>query len=451
MKISITTLGCKANQYDSACMEAQVRQDGWDVVPYGQEADAYIVNTCTVTGRADTQSRQILRRLGRKCGKGSSLLIATGCYAQVDPGALVNIPGVDAVLGLEERAALGAVLRDLLRKDTRQAIKVSSYASGSRGPGNGEATFFGPVMSSSRTRAVFKIQDGCDRRCSFCIVPKARGKSRSLDPEKVLRGITAYRERGVREVVLSGIHLGTYGHDLTPRTRLIDLLRLLRAPEGETGGTMRIRLSSLDPHEVTPELVEIIAGTPLICRHIHISLQSGDRDVLRWMNRPSGSAGPEEFAETVFMAKKMIPDLCIGTDVIAGFPAESRKAHHNTMDLLESLPVSYLHVFPYSRKTGTPAVDMPHHVPHAEITARAGQLRVLGINKRNEFSRQFLGHVVRVLVEKARDRKTGSLIGYTDNYLRVRCRADGDLIEKEIPVKLTQCDDGRMWGEYVGS
>jgi len=430
MKVAVPTLGCKANQYDSACMEELMRQRGWEIFPPSGEADVYIVNTCTVTSRSDTQCKQLLRRLRRE--HGNSLIIATGCYAQTDPESVAGVKGIDAVLGLQERCSIADTIEEIKRGGNQGTplVRVGS-TEGSR--------FWGPVSYSIRTRAFFKVQDGCDMRCTFCIVPKARGRSRSLEQEKVLDGIKSYQERGIAEVVITGIHLGGYGRDLSPKTNLGELVRLIKT----AGPRIRIRLSSLDPQEVTLELLDLIASTPSMCRHIHISLQSGDRSILSAMDRPSL---PDVFSEAVLAAKRKMPDVCIGADVIAGFPGESENAFNNTYRLLDSLPVSYLHVFPFSVKRGTPAADMPGQVQSVHITRRAEQLRALGLRKRMDFYKSFIGETVNVLLEKTRDRRTGALAGYTSNYIRVLLNGPDDLAEKEVPMVIKGIENGIVWG-----
>jgi len=433
MKVAVPTLGCKANQYDSACMEELVRRKGWEIVPPSGRADVYIVNTCTVTSRSDTQCRQLLRRLRRE--HGNSLIIATGCYAQTEPESVADIEGIDAVLGLQERGSIADTIEEL-NKGGRHAeplVRVGS-TEGSR--------FWGPVSYSIRTRAFFKVQDGCDMKCTFCIVPRARGGSRSLEPGKVLDGIKSYQERGISEVVITGIHLGAFGRDLYPKTDLTDLIKLIK----NAGPDIRIRLSSLDPQEVTPELLDLIASTPSLCRHIHISLQSGDKNVLSAMGRPSS---PDAFSDAVLSAKRKMPDVCIGADIIAGFPGESEDAFKNTYRLIDSLPISYLHVFPFSVKRGTPAADMPGKVQSVHITKKAELLRALGMRKRMDFYKSFIGETVNVLLEKTRDRRTGALAGYTSNYIRVLLNGPDDLVEKEVPIIVKGIENGTVWGELA--
>jgi len=433
MKVAVPTMGCKANQYDSACMEELMRRKGWEIVPPSGEADVYIVNTCTVTSRSDTQCRQLLRRLRRE--HRNSLIIATGCYAQTEPDDVAGIKGIDAVLGLQERGSIADTIEELKREGRHAAplVRVGS-TEGIR--------FWGPVSSSIRTRAFFKVQDGCDMRCTFCIVPRARGRSRSLEPEKVLDGIKSYQERGLAEVVITGIHLGAYGRDLSTGTGLAELIQLIK----NAGPTIRIRLSSLDPQEVTPELIDLMVSTPSLCRHIHISLQSGDRNILSAMERPSS---PDAFSGAVLSAKSKMPDVCIGADVIAGFPGESDDAFNNTYRLVDSLPISYLHVFPFSVKRGTAAAGMQGKVQSVHITKRAETLRALGLRKRMDFYKGFIGESVNVIIEKTRDRRTGALAGYTSNYIRVLLEGPDDLVEKEVPIVIKGIENGIVWGKLA--
>src|SRR5574341_468431 len=330
MRVALTTLGCKVNQYDTAVMETRLRAEGCTLVAFAPGADVYVVNSCTVTDRADAESRQLARRARRFNPRGR--VVMTGCFAQVNPVAAA-IPEVDHVVGLNRlpdliRAVRGELAADerILADDLRAARRVKTL---------GAESFTG------QTRAFLKIQEGCDLFCTFCIVPFARGRSRSVPPREVLQQLQMLAERGFQEVVLTGVHLGGYGQDLDPRVEIADLIEMV----AERSPIRRLRLSSIDPPEVTPRLLHVMARADFICPHLHIPVQAGHDDVLRRMRRLYDSAFVRDLTAEI---RHTLPDAAIGTDVIAGFPGESDAQFEATMELFTELPLTYFHVFPYS-------------------------------------------------------------------------------------------------------
>jgi len=418
-KIAIATLGCKVNKYDSAVIHKLLEGAEYSFVPFDQQADIYIVNTCTVTKRADYQSRLLIRRSHRL--NQDALIIVTGCYAQRAPQEIKEIQGVDYTVGVGEKGRIVDLINGSPGKE------VSS-----------EITNDIPAFPE-HTRAFLKVQDGCDSYCSYCVVPYARGRSKSLQKEETIRNISKLTELGYREIVLTGIHLGSYGWDLMPPTRLSNLLRSIE----HEGISCRIRLSSIEPTEFDDDLIDLISSSPIICNHLHIPLQSGADEVLKRMNRPYSS---ELFKELVKKLVSAIPDLNIGVDVIVGFPGESHENFTNTVSVIEELPIGYLHVFPYSRRPGTPAADFPDQVDSKTIKNRGKILRGIGNRKREEFYRRFLGKRLSVLIESKRDVDTKYLKGFSRNYIPVLIDVGEDMVNEEIPVTITKVRDGKVFG-----
>ena len=398
-KFRIITLGCKVNQYESSCLREALLQAGWLEAPKGEKAETVIVNTCIVTQRASYQSRQAIRKAIKE--NPGALSAAVGCYAQVFPDDLLEIKGLDLVAGNGAKQRLPDLLHD--REKGRLPLLISSDFS---------CRPFSDVLPiSNRTRATLKIQDGCDSFCSYCIVPYARGPVRSLEPQKVLENLAALADKGYREVVLTGIHLGRYGMDLAPSSALKDLLMLI----GRKKLPVRIRLSSLEPKEIGPEIIEMVASESWLCRHFHIPLQSGDNGILKRMNRHYSA---REFRSLIERIHTRVPLAAIGVDILAGFPGEDEKAYFSTHDLVQDLPLSYFHVFPFSPRKGTPAWSFTDRIPDHDIRKRTAELRALGEKKRQSFYESCVGKEFEVLSE-GWHRKGLTIKGLSDNYLPV--------------------------------
>ena len=402
-RVSIATLGCKVNAYDSATIADRLRAAGCEIVPAGTPADVVVVNSCTVTDAADAESRRLARRARRE--HPAARVILTGCYAQTKAAEAAAVPAVDHVIGSNRLEVLVAAVTAPLPAVARVVV------------GNARrertVTTFGARTFAGQTRAFLKVQEGCDLFCTFCIIPLARGASRSLAPRVVLAEVAALARAGFEEVVLTGVHLGGYGQDLTPPVDLAWLVAAL----AEQGLVPRLRLSSIDPHEVTEPLVRLLARAPALCPHLHVPLQSGDDTVLRRMRRRYDTALARE---RLAMMRELLPEAAIGTDLIAGFPGEDEAAFERTLAFVEESPFTYLHVFPYSVRSGTTAAKLEGRNPPATIVARARRLRALGERKRAAFARRFDGAEAEVLVETTRDPASGHLRGYTRNYLRAR-------------------------------
>lgn len=410
---TIKTLGCKVNQYESDAIARLLKESGWVPVQADERADVCIINTCTVTGKAAMQSRQVTRQVIRSNPR--ARIIVAGCYAQTEPDAIKKIKGVHDIIGQADKHRIPQMVLSATEPGCSCPVIVCNDIRQERKFIPVPATVF-----DRRTRPFLKIQDGCDAFCTYCIVPFARGHSRSMLPENVLENINSLENNGYREVVLTGIHLGCYGLDLSPETSLLALMKRI-----ETSGTIdRVRISSIEPCELTEEFIHFVAGSGTFCHHFHIPLQSGDNQILKKMQRPYGA---ELFRRLITQIRRLIPDAAIGTDILIGFPGETDAAFENTYSLIEELPVTYLHVFPFSPRRGTPASRYPDRVPAEVIKERCKKMRVLGNTKKKDFYGKFIGQKVEILVE---EKKTGDdlLKGMTSNYMPVFFRGEDRLI-----------------------
>jgi len=424
--VSFATLGCKTNQFESAAMQEQLTRAGYQVVSFAEGADLVVINTCTVTAATDAQSRSLVRRARRL--KPDCRVIVTGCYAQVDPQTFAAMPGVGLVVGNEEKKKLLEYLEEEVN-GSRVAVADVRLAETACLP---LLTGFG-----ERSRAFVQIQNGCDAFCSYCIIPYARGSSRSATPDEVVRQVQRLVEAGYPEVVLTGIHIGGYGNDLSPATSLLDLVRRI---EGETA-LQRLRLGSVEPTEIPAALLEVVAASAILCPHFHIPLQSGDDAVLQRMGRDYDR---RFFGDLIRRIHERVPDAAIGLDVITGFPGETGQAFANTLTLIEELPVSHLHVFPFSRRPGTPAATMPDQVPGDVSKARAARLRQLGTAKQRRFAEKFVGRTLDVVVEGGGS--GGHLKGMSRHYLEVVFDGPADLAGTCRDVRIDGWSDGRLVG-----
>ncbi len=422
MRIAITTLGCKINQYDSAVIQSRL-EERHAIVPFEDEADFYIVNACTVTDRADWEARQLVRRAKRRSP--AARVLVTGCYAQVSPGEVARVPDVDYVVGLNR-------MDDLVRCIEQDGTPKISVADVQRERG---VPVLGALALPGHTRAFLKIQEGCDYSCTYCIIPTARGLSRSVAPETIIGEIAALAERGYREIVLTGIHLGGYGRDLTPRLDLTALVEMIL----EKSPLRRLRLSSLDPREVPERLLNLVARSDVLCPHLHICAQAGDDRILKAMRRNYDTA---YYRDIIVRARELLPDAALGSDIIVGFPGESEADFERQMEYFAALPLTYFHVFPYSVRSGTPAAALGGHVPPAVKKERAKKLRELGARKKKFFARSFVGRRLQVLLESRA--KNGALTGYSRNYLTVA--ANAGQVNDEIEVAVESFQDGALVG-----
>ena len=384
-----------------------------------------IVNTCTVTARADFSDRQAIRRAGRI--NPDARIVVTGCWAQVSPDAVGRVPGVDLVVGNGDKQRLPDLVERLLTRE-RSGVPETHVA----GLATARSLLALPIgRATGRSRAFLKLQDGCQHRCAFCVVPLARGVSRSREAAVVLDQARGLVDAGHPELVLTGIDLGHYGADLAPRTTLAALLRRMAA----IPRLRWIRTSSLLPAYFTPELLDVVTGSPLIAPHFHVPLQSGSDRVLRRMRRPYRAAMYGKLVERLAAA---IPRVGLGADVIAGFPGESEADFEETMALVGALPLTYLHVFPYSDRPGTEATDLDGHLAPGVITERARRLRDLGRAKNLALRRELLGRIEDVLVLETREGEHGRLVGLTGNYVEVRFEGPDDLVGTMARVRVTE-------------
>jgi threonylcarbamoyladenosine tRNA methylthiotransferase MtaB len=434
--VAFATLGCKLNQYDTSEVQALLEAGGFRTVPFETPAQVYVINTCTVTARADYSDRQAIRRAVQR--NPEAVVVVTGCYAQTNPEAVAAIPGVDLILGTQDKYALPELLREA-RKRARPLVQVGDVFAARPLPAIPLRRF-----APGYTRAFVKVQDGCQHRCSFCIVPFARGGSRSQPVPVVIAQVEALVAAGYAEVVLTGVDLGHYGWDLQPRATLAALTRrLLDVP-----GLARLRLSSVLPAYFTEELIDLIVGDRRICRHLHVPLQSGSDRTLRAMRRPYTARMYRALVERLTGA---IPDLGLGADVITGFPGETDGDFEATEALIDALPFSYLHVFSYSDRRGTEAARrVASRVPPDTIRRRTTRLRRLGAGKQLAFRRAQVGKELAVLVLEHRDRETGQLVGLTDNYLEIAFPGPDALMRRFARVRATGAGGARVEGALVG-
>jgi threonylcarbamoyladenosine tRNA methylthiotransferase MtaB len=428
-KISFVTLGCKTNQFESAAMAEAARKEGLQIVPAHEPADIVVINTCTVTARTDAESRRLVRRARREnpCAR----IVVAGCYSQLDPETFREFPGVSLIIGNSEKRDL----MDLLREpEDGQQVKVSDIST--------EETAAPLILESfaEHTRAFLQVQNGCDSRCSYCIVPHVRGRSRSVPLESALEGMRNYAQNGFREVVLTGIHLGAFGLDLHPPATLFDLV----SQAEKERIVPRLRLGSIEPTEITHDLIRLLATAETLCPHLHIPLQSGTDRTLAAMNRPYTTSFFREITEKLAAA---VPGVFIGTDIIAGFPGETDEDFRQGYRFLEPLPLAAFHVFPFSPRQGTPAASMPGQVPARAIKERAETLRRLSEEKKKRFFEGFIGKELDVLVQE--EGKNGVMKGLSRNYIPVALPAGSAVLNHEVRVKITEAETDAVSGVIV--
>jgi threonylcarbamoyladenosine tRNA methylthiotransferase MtaB len=420
-KVAFKTLGCRLNQAESEQALEALGARGFDLAHAGETPDVVVVNTCTVTAESTASSRRLIRKTAEANPRAT--VVVTGCYAVADPEAVRAIPGVDLVVDNDHKDRLADLVTAV--PAVRRLPLVDRPA---------------PV-ERLRTRVAIKAQTGCDEWCTFCIIPRTRGPLRSYPEGQLVDDVRRQVGRGVREIVLTGVHLGKYGDDLGERDALARLVDRLTAIEG----LLRLRLSSVLPVQVTPALVARVRDDPKVCRHLHVPLQAGDDRVLAAMHRPYRIA---EFLDRVEDAKAEIPGLGLSTDVIVGFPGETRDQFAATLAVVERVGFSKLHVFRYSRRPDTPAATMPGQVDDAEKKARARELIALGNELRRRFHEDHVGRPVSVLVEAAGD---GLAEGTSDNYIKVRFPGGPELVDRVVDVRGLRADTEGMEGEIIGA
>lgn len=431
-KVAIHTMGCRANQYDSAVLEGMLANAGWHLVEPGQVADAYVINTCTVTNEADKEARYLIRKAHRKNPEAS--IVVTGCSAQVNPQGLAAVEGVSFVLGNSEKASLLDYLNQA--KPLVPKIVVEDIFQ--------EEDFFNSSFTSysKNTRAFMKIQDGCNQMCSYCVIPFARGKNRSLTPEKVLEELFNLSEKGFEEAVLTGIHIGTYGYDLKPETSLLELMKRIETEKP----IHRVRISSIDPEEVSEEMIEFLSSSRVFCEHLHIPLQSGDDVILKLMRRRyTGS----EFKELTWKLKEKIPNICLGTDVMVGFPYEDEERFQSSLRSIQESALDYLHVFPFAPKKKTRAESFLNQVSPSDKRRRVEILTDYSQKIRNGFLKKHVGNTLEVIIEEFHESLGGVYKGTSRNYVPVEFVSDKNLKGKLVFGQICRYDDGHVFGKIV--
>ena len=424
--VAIYTLGCKTNQYESNAIAQEFIENGYKLVDFESSADVYIVNTCTVTNMSDRKSRQILRRAKQK--NPNSILIVIGCYVQVAKDTLKDIKEIDILLGNNEKKDILKYLEDF--KKSRQEIVTDVMQ-------QKEYVEFGSTTFTEKTRAVVKIQDGCDRFCTYCIIPYARGRVRSRKIEEIVEEITSIAKLGIKEVVLTGIHIGSYGKDFKEKLGLIDLLEEIN----KIDGIERIRLGSLEPKLITEDFVNRLKKLDKICHHFHLSLQSGCTSILQRMNRRYTS---EEFAVVTKLLRQTYCDVILTADIIVGFPGETKEEFETTYEFLKEVKFYKIHVFKYSRRSGTKAAVMPNQISPEIQEERSRKIIELSKSIQEEYNKAYIGKTVKVLFE---EKQEDYFKGHTDNYLHVFVKSMDNLENKIVDVTIENIDKDNLYGK----
>lgn len=426
LKVGFYTLGCKVNQYESNAMMQKIQEAGYKIVDIDEEtADIYIVNTCTVTNMSDRKSRQILRRLKSK--NKNSIIVAVGCYVQVAKQELEKMPEIDIVLGNEEKTDIAQYITDFIAKKEK-IVEIENIDI------QKEFKDMGQITYTEKTRAVVKVQDGCNQFCSYCIIPFARGRVRSRKQESVIKEIEQIAQKGIKEVVITGIHVASYGKDFGNDNGLIELLEKINEIEGIT----RIRLGSLEPKIITEEFMERLSKLEKICHHFHLSLQSGCNETLKRMNRKYTTSEVKQIIERL---RKYYKDVMITTDIIVGFPGETDEEFNITYEFLKSIKLYKMHVFQYSQRKGTRAAIAPNQVDGNIKEIRSKKLIELSNENEYNYNKSMIGQTVEVLFEE-QEIENGKTYykGHTQNYMLVKYETSEKLENKLRNVKIVQAE-----------
>jgi len=431
-RVAFYTLGCKVNQYDTQAMMEQFLKKDYRVVDFEEDADVYVINTCTVTNLGDRKSRQMIHRAHRR--NPDAVIAVVGCYAQRASEEVLSIPGVNLVLGNQERSRIVELVEEVQRTGVpmnrvADIMKVREFEEM-------------PIEDfEGKTRAVLKIQEGCNQFCAYCIIPYARGPVRSRRPEDVQAEVKRLVDKGYQEIVLTGIHLASYGLDLG-EAKLLSLLEDLHDIEG----LRRIRLGSLEPTLLTDQFIQVVKGLPKVCRHYHISLQSGCDETLRRMNRKYTTA---KYREIVHHLRQQIPQVAVTTDIMVGFPGETDEEFEKTYRFVEEIAFSKIHVFQYSPRAGTPAAKMKQQVPSEKKEYRSKRLIELGETLERKYLEQFLGTEVEVLFEEEVEASPGWVQGHSDHYIRVMAPGEKELEGRILPVFIEEVGQGYAVGKIA--
>ena len=433
-KVAFYTLGCKLNFSETSTIARSFADEGFDRVDFSEEADMYVINTCSVTDNADKKFKTIVKK-AQKINP-DAFVAAVGCYAQLKPEELADVDGVDLVLGATEKFKITDYINDLTKNDHG---KVHSCEIA-------DADFYvGSYAIGDRTRAFLKVQDGCDYKCTYCTIPLARGISRSDTLENVLKNAADISEQGIKEIVLTGVNIGDYGKgEFGNKKHEHTFLELVEALD-DVDGIHRLRISSIEPNLLKNETIEFVSQSKTFVPHFHIPLQSGSDDLLKLMKRRYMT---NLYKERVEKIREVMPNCCIGVDVIVGFPGETEEHFLETYHFLNDLDISYLHVFTYSERDNTPAATMDGVVPNKVRSKRSKMLRGLSVKKRRAFYESQLGNELTVLFEG--ENKEGYIHGFTENYVKVKSPWNPELVNTLHEVKLTEIDaDGLVRFEFV--
>ena len=426
-KAASFALGCKVNQYESEAIAELFQEKGYEIVGIDEAADVYVINTCTVTNFGDKKSRQLIRKVKRQ--NENAIVCVVGCYAQTAPQELEKVEGVNLVLGTKDRAQIVEMVENYKVENG-----VESHVSDIM-----KERLFEPLSIqklANRTRAYLKIQDGCSQFCSYCIIPYARGPIRSRDPQDVLAEVKRLAENGFKEVVLTGIHVASYGKDRRD-TSLIEILRQVH----EVEGIDRIRFSSIEPNVVTEEFAQAIADMPKVCDHFHLSLQSGCDKTLKEMNRKYDT---EKYRQAAATLRKYLPEVALTTDIIAGFPGETEEDFQASYDFAKEIGFAKIHAFPYSPKKGTPAAARKDQLLNAVKADRSHRLIELSDKMADDFIQAYVGREVEVLFERAIGE--GVYEGHTTNYIKVKATSEKDLTNVICTVAVAKAENEELFG-----
>ena len=426
-KAASFALGCKVNQYESEAIAELFQEKGYEIVGIDEEADVYVINTCTVTNFGDKKSRQLIRKVKRQ--NENAIVAVVGCYAQTAPQELMKVEGVNLVIGTKDRAQIVEMVENYKTENG-----VENHVSDIM-----KERVFEPLSIqklANRTRAYLKIQDGCSQYCSYCIIPYARGPIRSRDPQDVLAEVKRLAENGFKEVVLTGIHVASYGKDRHD-TSLLEILRQVH----EVEGIERIRFSSIEPNVVTEEFAQAIADMPKVCDHFHLSLQSGCDKTLKEMNRKYDT---EKYRQAAATLRKYLPEVALTTDIIAGFPGETEEDFQASYDFAKEIGFAKIHAFPYSPKRGTPAAARKDQLLNAVKAERSHRLIELSDKMADDFIQAYVGKEVEVLYERVIGE--GIYEGHTTNYIKVKGASDKDLTNVICKTKITKAENEELFG-----
>ena len=432
--VAFHTLACKVNHYETEGIWRMFMEKGYERVDFDHDSDVYVINTCTVTNSGDKKSRQVIRRAIRK--NPNAVVCVTGCYAQTSPGEIMEIPGVDVVVGTQERKNIFTYIEE--HQETKEPVNGVSNIMKNRVFEEMDVPVF-----TDRTRASLKIQEGCNNFCTFCIIPWSRGLLRSREPENVIRQAEKLVEAGYKELVLTGIHTAGYGEDMKD----YNFAMLLRELE-QVEGLKRIRISSIEASQITDEVIDVLDKSEKIVRHLHIPLQAGSDSVLARMRRKYSTAF---YKEKVSKIRKALPGLAITSDVIVGFPGETEEEFMETYNFIKEIGYSELHVFPFSRRTGTPAARMDNQVDDEVKEERVHRLISLSDQLAKEYASGYENEVLEVIPEERilDENHPELLVGYTDNYMKVQFEGTADMIGKIVRVKITKSGYPYNEGTFV--